>query len=259
MEAFFAVVIIILVLGVSLHINSPAFKGSRGEVRVNKRLNSSLDEQEYHVLRDLTLPTKGGTTQIDHVVVSRFGIFVIETKNMKGWIFGSANQARWTQTLHRYKSQFQNPLRQNYKHIKVIEELLGIQSQQLHNVVAFVGSAVPRTDMPENVLWSDRELAAYIKSKRSTFFEQNDVLAFVNRLNNNALEASRQTNRDHVRNLNNRANAPAILPSVSALKNSSTRCPRCRSSMVERSNRKSGQKFFGCSQYPKCRGTLKAR
>ena len=258
MEAFFAVVIIILVLAVSLHINSPAFKGSRGEVRVNNRLNSSLDEQEYHVLRDLTLPTKGGTTQIDHVVVSRFGIFVIETKNMKGWIFGSANQARWTQTLHRHKSQFQNPLRQNYKHIKVIEGLLGIQSKQLHNVVAFVGSAVPRTDMPANVLWSDRELAAYIQSNRTPIFEHSDVLAFVKRLNTNALEASRQTNRDHVRNLKNRAAASTIIPAVSQLNNSSTLCPRCGSSMVARSNRKSGQEFFGCSQFPKCRGTLKA-
>ena len=53
-------------------------------------------------------------------------------------------------------------------------------------------SAEPKTDMPENVLWSERELAAYIKSKRTTFFAQSEVLSFVSRLNKNALEAMRE-------------------------------------------------------------------
>lgn len=97
------------------------------------------------MLKDLTLPSRGGTTQIDHVVVSRFGIFVIETKNMKGWIYGSADQAQWTQVIYRHKSKFQNPIRQNYKHVKAIQELLDVEVHNLHSVVAFIGSGVPKT------------------------------------------------------------------------------------------------------------------
>jgi hypothetical protein len=77
-------------------LRSPGVKGALGEFRVDSSLRAFLDEREYRVFKDLTLPTRGGTTQIDHVVVSRFGVFVIETKNLTGWIFGGADQAQWT-------------------------------------------------------------------------------------------------------------------------------------------------------------------
>ncbi|RYD85706.1 MAG: NERD domain-containing protein, partial [Verrucomicrobiaceae bacterium] len=81
-------------------LQSPWFKGTLGEVRVRRSLRSLLDEHEYRLFNDLTLPTRDGTTQIDHVIVSRFGVFVIETKNMKGWIFGGTGQAQWTQVVY---------------------------------------------------------------------------------------------------------------------------------------------------------------
>jgi hypothetical protein len=68
------------------------------------------------------LPSQGSTTQIDHVLVSVYGIFVIETKNMKGWIFGDERSAQWTQSIFGKKSRFQNPLRQNYRHVKALAE-----------------------------------------------------------------------------------------------------------------------------------------
>lgn len=73
-----------------------------------------LDAKIYIDINDVTIQTPTGTTQIDHIIVSKFGIFVIETKNMSGWIFGSPDQAQWTQSLpggNRFR--FQNPLRQN--------------------------------------------------------------------------------------------------------------------------------------------------
>ncbi|MEJ2001268.1 MAG: nuclease-related domain-containing protein, partial [Maritimibacter sp.] len=165
------------------------------------------------------------TTQIDHVVVSQFGIFVIETKNMKGWIFGGSDQARWTQVLHRHKSQFQNPLRQNYKHLKAVQELLGVELSQLHNVVAFVGAAEPKTAMPENVLWSERELTDYIRSRRNICISENKVRSCVNRLKNSSLESNRKTRRDHVRN---------VKAQITERQNNTTKCPRCSANMVER-------------------------
>ncbi len=70
-------------------LKSPWFKGVAGEFLVNTAARLFLPEDEYHLIKDVTLPTREGTTQIDHIVVSRYGVFVIETKNMKGWIFGS--------------------------------------------------------------------------------------------------------------------------------------------------------------------------
>ena len=70
------------------------FKGWFGEASANSYFNRKLDRRAYHLLHDVTLPMEGGgTTQIDHIIVSAFGLFVIETKNMKGWIFGSERQA----------------------------------------------------------------------------------------------------------------------------------------------------------------------
>ena len=98
--------------------------GNWGESRVNAGLASRLDEKTYRLIENVTLPVGDGTTQIDHLIFSRYGIFVIETKDMTGWIFGNPNDARWTQVIYGDRYRFQNPIRQNYKHVKTVQELL---------------------------------------------------------------------------------------------------------------------------------------
>jgi len=97
-----------------------------GEKTISRKLYSP-DSVQYKSLNNLVLPSKGNTnvTQIDHVVISNYGIFVVETKAYKGWIFGNANQEYWTQVIFKYKKRFYSPLRQNFAHIKAIEGLLG--------------------------------------------------------------------------------------------------------------------------------------
>lgn len=80
--------ILFLVLGVLLRLFEPRIKGYLGEAAVASRLGK-LPQEHYRVFNDIMLQTKRGTTQIDHIVVSIYGIFVIETKNYKGWITGS--------------------------------------------------------------------------------------------------------------------------------------------------------------------------
>ena len=103
----------------------PFLKGKLGEKDVSRKL-LELDSEHYKVLDDLMLPSRGNTntTQIDHIVVSDFGIFCIETKSYSGWIFGHAQQQHWTQVIYRYKKKFYNPLRQNYAHIKAVEAIV---------------------------------------------------------------------------------------------------------------------------------------
>lgn len=113
-----------------------------------------LDPTQYRVFHDLYLPhpSEEGTTQIDHVVVSPFGIFVIETKNYRGWIFGSEKQGQWTQQIFRKKHKFQNPLHQNKLHVKALMQFLNLPEDHFHSVVLFIGNAEFKTEMPENVL-----------------------------------------------------------------------------------------------------------
>jgi hypothetical protein len=74
-------------------------KGWVGEVQGTLAKKIFLDSQIYIDLNNVTIPTTNGTTQIDHVIVSRYGIFVVETKNMQGWIFGSEKSPQWTQSI----------------------------------------------------------------------------------------------------------------------------------------------------------------
>ena len=107
-------------------LKSPWFKGASGEFIVNILAKMILNKNEYHLIKNVTLPTEDGTTQIDHIIVSKYGIFVVETKNMNGWIFGNPNQKQWTQTIYKHSKEFQNPLNQNYKHVKTIESLFDL-------------------------------------------------------------------------------------------------------------------------------------
>jgi len=117
--------IIAAAIVISIIEKSPYWIGRRGEKFVTKKL-LQLDPAHFRVLNDVLLPSNGSlnTTQIDHIVVSNYGIFCIETKAYQGWIFGDASQEYWTQVIYQYKERFYNPLRQNYAHIKAVEKLI---------------------------------------------------------------------------------------------------------------------------------------
>ena len=114
-----------LILTFWVGINFASLKGSYGEKQVSKLLQS-LDPDRYILLNDLYIPRKNGTTtQIDHVLISDKGLFVIETKNFNGWIFGSQNSKYWTQVIYKRKEKFYNPIWQNSGHMKELRHFLG--------------------------------------------------------------------------------------------------------------------------------------
>lgn len=101
----------------------PRIKGFFGEKSVALLL-SRLDSEKYKVINNIMLQVGDRTTQIDHVVVSNYGIFVIETKNYKGWIFGNEFSDYWTQVIYKRKEKLYNPVRQNYGHIQALKQIL---------------------------------------------------------------------------------------------------------------------------------------
>ena len=179
----------------------PQIKGRIGENYVRKGLIKYLDETQYTIINDVTLPLEdGGTTQIDHIVVSIFGVFVIETKNMSGWIFGSEHQAKWTQTIHRSKYPFQNPLRQNYKHTKTLAHLLDMPHEKFHSIVVFTPNADLKTKMPNNVGYL-KEMMVYIKSFNQEVSDNQTKLSIVDLVQRIKLAQGRKTNKQHVKYL----------------------------------------------------------
>jgi|GEM_PF-1563980 len=129
-------------------------KGWIGEAATRWLVLDRLDPKEYRVFHDLYVPRSDGcgTSQIDHVVVSRFGVFVIETKNLGGWVFGREKDAEWTQTFPRKMNRIPNPLIQNRGHVKALREFLDLDGSAFIPVVWMIGDATFKTPVPEGVL-----------------------------------------------------------------------------------------------------------
>lgn len=255
-------------------VKSPWFKGMIGEWFINLSIRLFLDQREYHLLKDVTLPIPQGSTQIDHVIVSRFGIFVIETKNMKGWIFGNPAHKSWTQQIYRRKHSFQNPLHQNHLHMMTLKSLLGVADHQLHSVIYFIGDCTFKTPMPDNVM--NRGLIRHIKGKTTQVLTPAEVTRVVETIQQGRLAANWQTHRQHVAQLKAHHNesprkqlsAKAVpdekraAPSpftTQQLGDQHPTCPRCGNAMVLRTASRGenrGNQFWGCSGYPTCRGML---
>ena len=217
------------------------FKGWVGEIQGTIAKKILMDADVYTDINNVTIPTTNGTTQIDHVIVSRYGIFVIETKNMGGWIFGDEKSPQWTQSLFGKKFKFQNPLHQNYRHTKALSDFLGIDHDKIFSVVMFWGDCQFKTPMPPNVM--ARGYVTYIKSKTDVLFLDDELPQIATAIKEGMLPKTWATRRQHVADLKKRFN-------------SITACPKCASPLVLRtpkSGANAGSQFYGCSKYPACR------
>ena len=137
-------------------------EGAKGEVMVREAMKS-LPADRYVVLHDVWLPMEdGGETQIDHVIVSQFGIFIVETKNWKGTIYADAKSAVWTKYNLGHKATYKNPIRQNYKHIISIREKFSRSGAEfVFGVVAMSPAADFKGGVPEGVVFYN-ELKGWI-------------------------------------------------------------------------------------------------
>lgn len=222
-----------------------SLRGWIGEKKTTFNMWLSIDKEIYRRFHDVIIPAGNGTTQIDHILVSPYGLFIVETKNKKGWIFGSVDQPKWTQSIYGKKYSFQNPLRQTYRQKKVLSEYLELDESTIHTVVFFVGDCRFKTRLPDNVINS--RLGKYIKQFQNNILTPLEVDKIVEKLENHISEAT-LTTRDHIRSLRERHSSTTV-------------CPKCGSNLVERTARKgpnAGSKFFGCENYPRCRFTKNA-
>ena len=214
-----------------------------GELGTDISQKLFLNSKEYHCFNNALVKGSLKETQIDHIIVSKYGLFVVETKNKSGLIFGGAKESHWTQVLSNKKVRFQNPLHQNFLHTKSLADFLEIDHSKIHSVVIFWGGKF-KNKMPQNVIkW--QEYTGYIKSKKMILLTDDEVDRICSQLKNLKDETSFLSGIRHAKSLQDRYSSTSI-------------CPKCGGKLVERiahKGQKADVKFLGCKNFPRCRYT----
>ena len=214
--------------------------GQFGEYSTEYALTNHNLEGELTVLKNIYVPTRGKTVEIDLLMIHEKGIFVFESKNYSGWIFGSADQLNWTQCLQNGdKYKFYNPIRQNRTHISALAEFLEKPVSGFVSYIVFSERCTLK-QVPEdtrdliivrrpNMLKKLRAMLKYSPPKY-THEEMQTMVSKLRPLTNKSAAEKQK----HIEDLQ-------------------TKCPYCGSELVLRKG-KYGQ-FWGCTTYPKCKFT----
>jgi hypothetical protein len=202
-----SVVILAFVIGTAIGIAIARYRThlfqNRGEAKVTRALRM-FQPPDYHLLNHVTLPLENGSTQVDHVLISRFGIFVIETKDYGGWLFGSEGDRYWIQMFYGNKFRFQNPLRQNHGHVRAIRKLLDfLPYDAVRSVVVLTGNAKFKTATPPKV-FTLKEFIEHVQGQTTEVMSINRVQFCVGRLETTRLSISKQTDVEHIQRVRRR-------------------------------------------------------
>ena len=234
--------ILIIPIGIICGIFYKKIMGKIGEVDVSHELNK-LPSNKYSIINNVMLyDEKGKSHQIDHIVFSKYGIFVIETKNFEGLIKGDTYNKQWVQILGKTKNNFYNPVHQNYGHIKVLEEILDIKEDNFISIVCFSDKAKLNITGKGNVL-NTSNLVRKIMNEYTETIIQEDINKFrkdIEMLQDKSLNR----NFNHVNNVKKSLKEDYFDDRI---------CQKCGGKLVERKG-KYGE-FLGCSNYPRCKYT----
>jgi restriction system protein len=216
-------------------------KGRAGELQTRHALKLFLDNTQYRVINNLLIKSGTITRQLDHVVISRYGIFVVETKYTDFWIYGSQEKEQWTKTFYYKKYPFPNPLHQNFAHTQTLAEFLKIENNKILPIVVFWGDCQIKTDMSSRVV-KGIQIIDYIESKKQILFHDDEVERIYNDLVMLKLNTPAASILCHI-------------DSVRKRYESNTVCPKCGGLLKERTARngiRAGEKFLGCKNFPRC-------
>ena len=234
--------IVFVILGQLL--KSKKIKGILLETAIDVALTN---KEGYKLLGNIYLQKDDGTyTEIDHVLIHKAGLFVIEAKNYSGWIFGDEKNAQWTQTFATgRKVKFFNPIKQNNIHIKALKNHLGEHANiPIYSLVVFgekcelkdivVSSnnvkVIPLSELDKTiediVKYNEVEVTPEV---REAIYEK---LAMTTK-------EKRMLSKEHIKSIEGRKDI----------------CPFCKCKLIQRTNKKTGKTFYGCSSYPKCKYT----
>lgn len=257
-------------------------KGKKGEKIVASELGR-LSRRDHIVLNDLLIPVaEGRTSQIDHIVVGRKGIFVIETKSLSGRISGSEHSQYWTQHLSQQSRQFYNPLLQNRGHIRALRKLLPyLDEESIISVVVFTEAwrldlraddfIIPRRFLRDRrirrtFIPSERIKRRWWKPGKEVRLDDLQIVVPLDELIDEISRRKRILNReemsriaDHIRELSiegggaGRAHTAYAQETSRRISRQITQgnCPRCGGRLLIKKGDRG--EFVGCENYPQCR------
>ncbi|WP_432361408.1 NERD domain-containing protein [Sporosarcina sp. UB5] len=263
----FPFVVLFIVMSIILKWKMPVIKGKYGEWIVKSKLRK-LGEA-YTVFHDVYIPNgERGLTQVDHIVTSVHGVFVIETKHYSGWIFGDEYKPYWTQVIYKKKTKMHNPIRQNYGHVQALLTYIGHEEMQdVHSIIAFSPSSTFKfkKDFTSAHVIQFPDLLKTIRQYKEQRISEATVkgineklteLLVVDKNDRKRLKEehmqtvrrakdAKQSARSRTKQAENmsRQDAPVSQPA----------CPKCNGQLALKTGRYG--KFYGCSNYPGCRYT----
>lgn len=238
-------------------------KGKEGEKSVITTLRQ-LNKSDYKLLDNVLLASRGKSTQIDHIVVSKYGIFVIETKNYKGLIRGNTEATHFYQVLGNKQYSFYNPYKQNEGHIASLTYILNPilkkmnkKNIPIYSIVCFTGQ-VKLSITGQNYLSVLKEdvLLKRIKSQRNEVLTSREVKYLVKRIKKSSSKGL-LSGLKHIFYVKRKSftrgkwfKTKKKTGTKRTTKKNNKRCPECGNVLVKRIG-KYGE-FLGCSHYPKC-------
>jgi hypothetical protein len=171
-------------------LSSPRFRGDIAETRVRRLLSAGLQRNLYTVFDRVLLPTGGGTIEVDHVVVSKLGIFVIESQYARGWVSGSEVQDRWKQRSLLGISRFDNPVHRNRLQVEALQRCTGFPAAAFRPLVVLVGQRGFKQRPPPNVLTAGT-LLPWIRKQNRQILSPEQADQAIRAINEAALKTSR--------------------------------------------------------------------
>jgi len=206
-----------------------------------------LDRDKYKVINDVVIKVNGKTSQIDHVVVSNYGIFVIETKNYSGWIYGDDYSQYWTQVIYKRKEKLYNPIRQNYGHVQALKHHLADYPDVLFiPIIVFSVNADLKVKTKTDVVNTVNLLKTIRKYYEESISDKLKNSLFLKIYSINSID--KETRKDHVAAIQKQK-------VETQHKVDQDICPKCSGTLISRKGKYGS--FKGCSNYPKCKFTMK--
>lgn len=242
MYVFIFVFIAIFACVFTFIIKTPKMKGIIGEHKVRKKIGKTKEGIKY-VLNDVLFDTENKSCQIDHIVINQNGVFVIETKNYSGRIYGTDAQLEWTQVLQygKVKNKLYNPVKQNQTHIYELKKVIG-KDIPIKSLIVFTQNNIQY--IKSESVYSLKKIKKAINQPITEITLSSDEMKDIYNSILNLKNESNTTNRQHVKNINQ------MKKSID-----NNICPRCNGNLILK-NSKYG-KFYGCENYPKCTFTKK--
>ena len=185
------------------HEKRKEWTGKSGECITNALL-FNLPQRDYHVENDLLLrKADGRTAQIDHVVISRYGVFVLETKICNGEIDGTGKDFKWTMKYGKETHTVQNPVRQNEGHIKVLQTITGLPESAFFNIVVLMGNMKFKKELSDDRYkggWDTKKFIREQKTLRFSHAQKGKIIDAIEK----AKDTSESAKQEHVDNLRGR-------------------------------------------------------